>query len=418
MSKIYELLLVGTVFFGLYAGIILLFVSKQNRLQNRLLAGIMLVYSLFFFLIFCANRSWSPELIVLFRTFTPFYYFLPALMYLYIRSFIRDDWQLTRKDLWHLLPFGLHIIYMSPLIAGILTGDPNWQTVIGTVNQTTYFFNGGPLPDRYHVLFRLGLMLFYLFHIWNLFLGRHFRVFLAKNREIYPQAIRWISYFVLVITANAAFALFLKIRIFFQGSKTGLVYGDIVTLGLLMTLDLLIAYALLNPVVLYGLPQFKRFADEKAAEPKIITDSSETEPVLQPAEEPAEVGSEAEKEIAADELEKMELLIARMNDYVAMHHPYRQPEFNIRELSRKLQIPEHHLAYIFRHYLNKSFVNYRNELRVQYVMDVLKKGMPKELTIESIGTDAGFSSRTTFFIAFKKHTGMTPTQYLKKLEDG
>jgi AraC-like DNA-binding protein len=51
-------------------------------------------------------------------------------------------------------------------------------------------------------------------------------------------------------------------------------------------------------------------------------------------------------------------------------------------------------------------------------MDVLKKGMPKELTIESICTDAGFSSRTTFFIAFKKHTGMTPTQYLKKLEDG
>jgi AraC-like DNA-binding protein len=357
-----------------------------------------------------------------------------------VRSFIQDDSRLTRKDALHLLPFGLHAIYMSSLVAGIIGGKIPWQTIIGTVDQKTYFFNYGPLPDRFHVMFRLGLMLFYLSLIWKLFLGKKFRDFVARNRETYPQAIRWISYFNLTITVNALFAVFLKINIFFIGTKTGLFYGDWVSLGLLMTLDLLIGYALLNPVVLFGLPQFRSFSKPKFSEPRIISlpreqkivlhqenelipvneDTAEVivaqevaAPVLIVVDHPEEVISPAEKEIAVDERKKMDLLIARMNEYVALHRPYRHSEFNMQDLSRQLEVPEHHLAFIFRHILKKSFVDYRNELRVQHVVEVFKKGMPRELTMEAIGMDAGFNSRTTFFTVFKKHTGKTPTQYLR-----
>jgi len=36
------------------------------------------------------------------------------------------------------------------------------------------------------------------------------------------------------------------------------------------------------------------------------------------------------------------------------------------------------------------------------------------LTFESIGLEAGFSSRTTFYRAFVKVTGQSPSAYFKK----
>jgi len=77
-----------------------------------------------------------------------------------------------------------------------------------------------------------------------------------------------------------------------------------------------------------------------------------------------------------------------------------------------LNVPQHHIAFIIKHVLKKSFVDFRNELRVNYVIACLKKGMLDEMTIEGICTEAGFTSRATFYAAFKHYTGTSPMQYL------
>ncbi|MEY3194869.1 MAG: hypothetical protein RIQ78_966, partial [Bacteroidota bacterium] len=103
MGKIYELLLVCTAVLGLYVSVVLLFISKQNRLLNRLLATFSLSLSFFYLLAFCISRKWAPDFVILMRTFLPLFYILPASSYLYFRTYIQDDTRLSKKDLLHLV---------------------------------------------------------------------------------------------------------------------------------------------------------------------------------------------------------------------------------------------------------------------------------------------------------------------------
>ena len=110
----------------------------------------------------------------------------------------------------------------------------------------------------------------------------------------------------------------------------------------------------------------------------------------------------------------VKLLVERMHMHVAEHQPYRNPEFNIASLSESMGVPQHHIAFIFRQVLHQSFVEYRNSLRVEHAKGSIRAGRHKQITIEAIGTDAGFSSRATFFAVFKEITGMTPGQYAEE----
>lgn len=427
MSSLYEFLLLATVFFGVYASAVLALRSKDNILLNRLLAAVIVTFTAWYFLIFCVNRQWVPDLIVLVRTFTPILYILPALSFLYIRSFIREDQQLSRKDLWHALPFALNFLYVLPLINDIATGVLPWKQLMVSVDKSAYFFNHGPVPDRFHKAIKIGLLLFYIGLVWWLKLGKRNRDFLERNRETYAFSIRWISVFTIAITCNALFALLMHLRLFVLPVHNSLIFGDLVSLGMIVSFDLIVAYALLNPVVLFGLPHFRNLVEpgmavaaglpavQAAESGQTITDSAKIPTATVPgtASTVTELPPQ-EPLMDVEEREKMIRLAAVMEDFVQKNRPFVQPDFNLLALSRMLKVPEHHLAYLFRHFLRKSFVDYRNELRVAFVKEELRKNSSPNLTVEALGAKAGFSSRATFFAVFRKHTGVTPAQYMNQ----
>jgi AraC-like DNA-binding protein len=64
---------------------------------------------------------------------------------------------------------------------------------------------------------------------------------------------------------------------------------------------------------------------------------------------------------------------------------------------------------------NKKFTDLRSHLRVSYAKELLQNGLTESVTIDSIGSSAGFKSRSTFYEAFKAETGLTPSQYLENL---
>ena len=93
---------------------------------------------------------------------------------------------------------------------------------------------------------------------------------------------------------------------------------------------------------------------------------------------------------------------------------YLTTDLNLPRLSVLTQIPVHHLAYFFREHLNQSFHDYRNGWRVEHAKMLIMEGKAKELTLEAIGTLSGFSSRNTFFIAFKRVEGISPGEFTSR----
>ena len=58
-----------------------------------------------------------------------------------------------------------------------------------------------------------------------------------------------------------------------------------------------------------------------------------------------------------------------------------------------------------------------NQHRIKYIEDGLTNKKWESLTLEAIAGKAGFNNRITFLTAFKKFTGTTPTQYIKRLHN-
>lgn len=87
------------------------------------------------------------------------------------------------------------------------------------------------------------------------------------------------------------------------------------------------------------------------------------------------------------------------------------PNFTLEEASRELKVTKHMLSQYVNEILGKSFSNLIKEYRVEKAKKLLET--EKNYTIESLGYDSGFSSKSTFFTAFKKTTGLTPAEYQK-----
>ena len=58
-----------------------------------------------------------------------------------------------------------------------------------------------------------------------------------------------------------------------------------------------------------------------------------------------------------------------------------------------------------------NFSDYINKYRVSEAKKLLADKNFDPYTIVAIGLECGFNSKSTFYTAFKKFTGQTPTQY-------
>jgi AraC-like DNA-binding protein len=104
-----------------------------------------------------------------------------------------------------------------------------------------------------------------------------------------------------------------------------------------------------------------------------------------------------------------------IEEYLRREKPYLYPNFDIEDVEEALGIPKHHIVYCFAFILNKKFTSYRSWIRVEHAKELLKSGMADTLSIDGIGSQSGFPSRSSFYATFKAETGMTPSQYLENL---
>jgi AraC-like DNA-binding protein len=113
--------------------------------------------------------------------------------------------------------------------------------------------------------------------------------------------------------------------------------------------------------------------------------------------------------------ESLAQLATEIQDYIETQRPYLHLDFSISTISRHLQVPEHQVNACFSNHFSLSFPAYRNKLRIEYALLLMQRGVSSELTLDAIGTSAGFRSKPIFYAAFRKETGKTPGAYLDHL---
>jgi len=115
---------------------------------------------------------------------------------------------------------------------------------------------------------------------------------------------------------------------------------------------------------------------------------------------------EYRESITADNLyfQKLELLCKEQ-------HIYTDSTLNREKVAEKLGISPGYLSQIINTVTGDNFANYINQYRVEAVKEMISNPEFENYNLLAMGLESGFTSKTTFYKAFKKVTDLTPNEY-------
>ena len=109
--------------------------------------------------------------------------------------------------------------------------------------------------------------------------------------------------------------------------------------------------------------------------------------------------------------EREEGVFQKIDQYIQDNQRYLDPNLSLEKLAEELAVSTSSLSRIINSYSRQNFSDYINSLRVADAKKFLKSDEFSSYTIVAIGLECGFNSKSTFYAAFKKLTGSTPTYY-------
>ncbi len=102
---------------------------------------------------------------------------------------------------------------------------------------------------------------------------------------------------------------------------------------------------------------------------------------------------------------------SKVKNHIQKEQRYLDPYFSLEKLAEELDMSVSGLSKIINTNSNTNFSDFVNAFRVAQVKELLASNEFSEYTIAAIGLECGFNSKSTFYSAFKKNTGITPVQY-------
>ena len=126
-----------------------------------------------------------------------------------------------------------------------------------------------------------------------------------------------------------------------------------------------------------------------------------------------EIFTEEEPKYASKKIEASEAqsLLLKLENIMAKEKLYTDNNIKLKDLASRLDLSPHRLSQLLNDNLGKSFATYINELRIEESKNLMANN--SQFTLEAIGLEAGFSSKSTFYATFKKITGRTPAEFKK-----
>lgn len=359
---------------GIFLSCVLFLLKRGNRLANSLLAGLVLLYSL-----------WMAEFAAY---FTRYFYAVPHLMFVtvglpllfgplllfYVQTLQGQRKAVRRKDLWHFIPFVIHTLYYIPFFLQSSETKKLGLQQLQNVEAPPAFSEAFFINEGIKFLH----LLFYLLLVY-----RRYRPF-GKQHEspILPSLRnRWLKQLLL------ALGLFL----IFDFSHLSSIY--------LFHYDYLFSIA--KAVLLSGTFAIYYLGYSTIRQPEITTGALEEEKPKKSYQKSSLKPSQAQ------------LYLDQLLDKMKCERPYLQDDLKLNGLAAELGISTHHLSQVLNEHLGKSFSDFVNAYRVKHAQTLLVDPAYSQHTILSIAFDSGFSNKASFNAAFKKYSGQTPSAFRK-----
>ena len=135
----------------------------------------------------------------------------------------------------------------------------------------------------------------------------------------------------------------------------------------------------------------------------------ESEPKTEPSPDSELEGVSEQKYLNSSiDDERLKRIAAKVERKVMGEKSYLNPDIDASTLASELGISAHYLSQVFSQEMQTTFYSYINDARIEAAKEALKTSQQNVL---EVALSVGYNSRSSFYNAFKKRTGMTPSKY-------
>lgn len=373
IKNIFHLIIIfQCLFFSVY----LLTQKHKRRLSNLILAGFLLSKALTeiggVLVHFQALKNLAiVNLPHIFYIEYPFHYVYVPFLFLYIFSFTKEDFKFRKVYLLHFIPF-LFFLVMIILKFHIKSAESLRQIL-----QTDSLFSlmESRVFEFFHYVQSFG------YAIASLIILRNYRI---KIKNVFSTIehinLSWLNFVVFGFISWKSLR-FLNYILWITTESSIVMYLYIAAeIVFLIFVSLMFLKGLRQPMILTGYEenQYKRKYKKTSLSEEI------------------------------KENYKNKLL-----QYMENQKLYLDSSLCINDLAKKVSIPPHNLSQVINTCFNQNFFDFINSYRINESKRLLSEQDSAKKTVLEILYETGFNSKSVFNTAFKKHTGMTPTQFRK-----
>ena len=363
-----------SLFISFFLAFFLLTVKTEHKISNRLFAFFLIITSFDISEPLISQITDGPSNLGMFRTLLAFLQ-IPA-FYLYVLSVSYSDFKWKPKYLVHLLPFLIANLALVPRFYSVnLTAKLDF--IVNRQDMIELQFT--------HWLFHLQVVVY--FTAVFLLLRKAKKLYLENNSGESLSSYHWLFQFTSVLTV---FYLVVILKNVFKFSDYPHV-SDWIKIGILVSQLFIICWYLYKAL---NNPGLFRNIDSKL---KLVSDLILEEKTIEP--------------------ETLNEDLLKLKKYMTDEKPFLNPDLKIQDISKEMNVPVRELSVLINHQLRQLFYDFVNTYRIENAMEILKDSSKSKVTILEILYEVGFNSKSSFNTAFKKHTGNTPTEYRKSLQD-
>ena len=370
---------------GLTISVVLSLFADLNNRSNKILLAAMMSITASVAVGFIIETSLILDLPHFYRTREIAGLISYPLAFFYVRSVVLRT-GLQPSDFIHAAPVCLYIIDFMPFF--VLSGHDKLQLIMADFYdyyKVNDFDEGWLTPAGFHFYFNYAVMMFYLFlqfRLLFLFYSRTTRAITWRRL----QSRSWLTYYIVFQIAGLA-PLFIR-----PSDAHDQWLLAIASTGVLILVTT--AFLFLRPGILYGL-NFVTTLNQRARS-KRVTEEKRS-------------GAASYPTLFEQDFSK------RLHDYMSNSKKYLQHRYTINNLATELQVPPHQLSAFLNQQLNTSFSEFLNRFRIEYCIERIKKGDARRVTLEALASECGFNNRNSFTAAFKRATGITPSEFARDL---